>query len=69
MQELIDCSRDLCFLIRAVSFLGNAPRALRILDGLRGEGREPPLILWALLNDLRALSRVLSRRLAASIFW
>jgi DNA polymerase-3 subunit delta len=34
------------------------PRALRILDGLRGEGREPPLILWALLNDLRALSRI-----------
>ncbi len=32
--------------------------ALRILAGLRAEGREPPLVLWALLNDLRGLSRV-----------
>jgi DNA polymerase-3 subunit delta len=31
---------------------------LRILAGLRAEGEEPPLILWALLNDLRAVSRV-----------
>ena len=42
-------------------YLGNASRALRILEGLRGEGVEPPLILWALVNDLRALSRVLLR--------
>jgi DNA polymerase-3 subunit delta len=28
---------------------------------LRAEGREPPLILWALLADLRGLSRVANR--------
>jgi DNA polymerase-3 subunit delta len=33
-------------------------RALRILSGLRAEGQEPPLIIWALVQDLRALSRV-----------
>jgi len=49
------------FELSTAAFLGNAPRALRILDGLRSEGREPPLILWALLNDLRAVSRVLQR--------
>lgn len=54
-----DNARFDVFELAAAAFAGNALRALRILDGLRGEGREPPLILWALLNDLRALSRVL----------
>ena len=60
VAELVaDNARYDVFELASAAFLGNAPRALRILDGLRGEGREPPLILWALLNDLRALSRVL----------
>ena len=56
-----DNARYDVFELSTAAFLGNAPRALRILDGLRSEGREPPLILWALLNDLRAVSRVLQR--------
>ena len=60
VAELVaDNARYDVFELAAAAFSGNAARALRILDGLRGEGREPPLILWALLNDLRALSRVL----------
>jgi DNA polymerase-3 subunit delta len=58
-EVVADNARFDVFELAAAAFLGNAPRALRILEGLRGEGREPPLILWALLNDLRALSRVL----------
>lgn len=54
-----DNARYDIFELAAAAFSGNAVRALRILDGLRGEGREPPLVMWALLNDLRALSRVL----------
>jgi DNA polymerase-3 subunit delta len=62
VAELVaDNARFDVFELSTAAFLGNAPRALRVLDGLRGEGREPPLILWALLNDLRALSRVLQR--------
>lgn len=34
---------------------GDAARALRILSGLSAEGAEPPLVLWALLRELRAL--------------
>lgn len=34
---------------------GDAPRALRILAGLKSEGTEPPLVLWALARDVRAL--------------
>ncbi|HUY83362.1 MAG TPA: DNA polymerase III subunit delta [Steroidobacteraceae bacterium] len=34
---------------------GDAARALRILDGLRSEGREPALVLWAIVRELRGL--------------
>jgi DNA polymerase-3 subunit delta len=32
-------------------------RALRILGGLQSEGAEPPLVLWALLRELRSLQQ------------
>jgi DNA polymerase-3 subunit delta len=34
---------------------GDAARALRILDGLRAEGAEAPLVLWALCRELRSI--------------
>jgi DNA polymerase III subunit delta len=56
-----DSARYDVFELSAAAFAGQAERALRILAGLRAEGREPPLVLWALVNDLRALSRVTQR--------
>jgi DNA polymerase-3 subunit delta len=53
-----DSARYDVFELSAAAFAGEAQRALRILSGLRAEGQEPPLVLWALLQDLRALSRV-----------
>ena len=53
-----DSARYDVFELAAAAFAGHPVRALRILSGLRAEGREPPLVLWALVNDLRALSRV-----------
>lgn len=35
---------------------GNAKRALRILSGLRAEGVEPVIIVWALTRELRTLA-------------
>ncbi len=35
---------------------GEAARALRMLDGLRGEGVEPVLVLWALAREIRSLA-------------
>jgi DNA polymerase-3 subunit delta len=62
VAELVaDNARYDVYELTAAAFLGNAARALRVLEGLRGEGVEPPLILWALVNDLRALSRVALR--------
>ncbi len=35
---------------------GQAARSLRILAGLRAEGVAPPLVLWAICRELRALA-------------
>jgi DNA polymerase-3 subunit delta len=35
---------------------GEAAHAVRMLEGLRGEGVEPPVILWALARELRLLA-------------
>jgi DNA polymerase-3 subunit delta len=56
-----DSARFDVFELAGAALSGNAARALRILAGLRAEGEEPPLILWALTNDLRAVSRVAKR--------
>ncbi len=53
-----DSARYDVFELSAAALSGQPARALRILAGLRAEGREPPLVLWALLNDLRGLSAV-----------
>ncbi|WXL26662.1 DNA polymerase III subunit delta [Ectopseudomonas mendocina] len=37
---------------------GEAAHALRILEGLRGEGVEPPVILWALAREIRLLAGI-----------
>jgi DNA polymerase III subunit delta len=44
------------FQLAEAALAGDAPRSLRILEGLRAEGAEPPLVLWALCRDLRALA-------------
>ncbi|HEX9706587.1 MAG TPA: DNA polymerase III subunit delta [Steroidobacteraceae bacterium] len=40
---------------------GDVPRSMRILDGLRAEGAEPPLVLWAICRELRALADARAR--------
>lgn len=39
---------------------GDSARALRMLDGLRAEGTEPVLMLWAIVRELRTLVSVVS---------
>ena len=34
------------------------PRFRRMLDGLKGEGEAPPLVLWAMSDDIRALAKL-----------
>ena len=35
---------------------GDPARCARLLEGLRGEGAAPPLVLWALANETRSLA-------------
>lgn len=42
--------------LRQAVLEGDPARCARLLEGLRGEGAAPPLILWALANETRSLA-------------
>jgi DNA polymerase-3 subunit delta len=44
--------------LREALLLGDVARLTRTLDGLQQEGEAPPLVLWALSEELRALALV-----------
>lgn len=37
---------------------GDTPRISRMIDGLKGEGEAPPLVLWAISSEIRGLLAV-----------
>lgn len=51
-----DSSRFTVFELVDAAVGGDAARAVRMLDGLRAEGMQPPLVVWALVRELRALA-------------
>ncbi len=51
-----DSSRFDIFELVDTALSGDAARTARILDGVRGEGVEPVLILWALAREIRSLA-------------
>jgi DNA polymerase III subunit delta len=53
--SVADSARFDTFKLLDAALEGDAPRALRILDGLRAEGFEPVLVLWALVRAVRDL--------------
>jgi DNA polymerase-3 subunit delta len=50
-----DSARYDVFQLAEAAAAGDAARALRVLLGLKGEGVEPTLILWALIRELRGM--------------
>lgn len=50
-----DSARYDVFQLAAAAAEGDAQRAMRVLQGLKSEGVEPTLILWALVRELRGL--------------
>ncbi|HZF26160.1 MAG TPA: DNA polymerase III subunit delta [Steroidobacteraceae bacterium] len=60
-QVVADSARFDAFQLGDAALRGDARRALRVLDGLRGEGVEPTLVLWVLSRELRALWQHLSQ--------
>lgn len=54
-QGVADSARYDIFELVDTALLGNAERVARVMEGLRGEGVEPILILWALVREIRAM--------------
>lgn len=57
-QAVASSSRFDVFKLTDAALGGDARRAAKILAGLRGEGVEPVIVVWALTRELRSLVRV-----------
>ncbi len=55
LRSVGDSARYDVFQLAEAAAGGDAARALRVLLGLKSEGVEPTLILWALLRELRGM--------------
>ena len=64
LASVADSARFDVFRLSEAALAGDAARALRVLGGLRAEGTEPTLVLWA-LN--RAVREVWSAREAGTV--
>ena len=53
--SVADSARFDIFGLADEALAGKGRQALRVLDGLRGEGVEPILVLWALAREIRGL--------------
>jgi len=53
LASVADSARFDVFQLGEAALSGDTPRALRVLAGLRAEGTEPTLVLWALNKSLR----------------
>lgn len=57
-QGVADSARYDIFELVDTALLGDIPRTTRVMQGLRGEGVEPILVLWALLREIRAMAQM-----------
>jgi DNA polymerase III subunit delta len=56
LSAVADSARFTIYDLPDAALQGDGARAARILQGLRAEGVEPPLALWALTRELRVLA-------------
>lgn len=57
-QAVADSSRFDVYQLVDAALLGGSARALKILDGVRAEGVDAVVVVWALGRELRSLARV-----------
>lgn len=57
-SAVLDVARFDVFKLGEALLGGDPARVLRVLEGLKGEGAAPPLVLWAITEELHALWRV-----------
>jgi len=65
-EAVLDVARFDVFDLGGALLEGDAARMARMIDGLRGAGIAPPLVLWALTDQIRAIGRVLAAAAAGS---
>jgi DNA polymerase-3 subunit delta len=57
-DAVLDVARYDIFGLSEAMLSGDVARFVRTLEGLREEGEAPPLVLWSLTEDIRALLKV-----------
>lgn len=60
-EAVADSARFDIFQLAETALAGDAARALRMLDALRGEGMEAVLVTWALTREIRGLTEMAFR--------
>jgi len=58
-EAVLDVARYDVFNLGEALLEGDVLHLSRMMDGLRGEGVAPPLVLWAIAEEIRAIGRVL----------
>ena len=69
LTSVADSARFDVFRLTEAVLAGQTDRALRVLAGLRAEGTEPTLVLWALTRAMRDLSAALASGGAPQRSW
>ena len=57
-DAVLNVARYDVFKLSEAMLTGDIPRLVRMLEGLRGEGEATVLVLWALTEEIRVLSKV-----------
>jgi len=57
-EGVADSARYDIFELVDTALVGDAARTSRVIEGLRAEGVEPILVLWALLREVRAMAQM-----------
>jgi DNA polymerase-3 subunit delta len=60
-QAVLDVARYDPYTLGEAVFSGDIGYLVRMLRGLEGEGIAPPIVLWALAEELRSVARVAAR--------
>ena len=57
-DAVLNVARYDVFKLSEAMLSGDTARVVRMLDGLKGEGEAPPLVLWAIAEELRTLLKL-----------
>lgn len=59
-EAVLDVARYDVFNLGEALIKGDVLHLSRMLDGLRGEGVAPPLVLWAMAEEIRAIGKIMT---------